>query len=48
MHLNISVAGLGLVEGVVCFCDGHLCNHGMKQESNFVFFAFAIAIALSQ
>eukprot|EP00093_Oithona_nana_P011514 11514.XXX_685852_684879_1 [CDS] Oithona nana genome sequencing. len=24
---SLTVAGLGLVEGVVCFCNGHLCNN---------------------
>ena len=33
MFPSIAVAGLGLVEGVVCFCNGHLCNNGMKQAS---------------
>ena len=46
---SLTVAGLGLVEGVVCFCNGHLCNNSPSLSSPamcIVFFTFAWILLL--
>ena len=41
---SLKIAGIGLIEGVVCFCNEHLCNHCMKTQPCYVTLALCILV----